>query len=248
MPNFAAKRLVHSCAPKAMPSDVTPFPEGQRHRALGSGRAARPDGPLAPPLAGILLTGGNSRRMGFDKATMLIGGVPCAVLVARALRATVPVAVEVGPGVSGLPFVEEDPPGGGPLIALCSAVQALRLASWASFALVLACDLPLMTEAVLRPLAEWPGDCSVVPVTCGRPQPLCARWATRDLVAAAGLAREGRRSMTALLERPGVVFVDEATWPVGVEPRSLQDADSVADLDRLGLAWEHPSAGTTGLS
>ncbi len=82
-------------------------------------------GMRAPPRSsrtamGILLTGGQSRRMGFDKASMLVGGVACAARVAAVMQAVVADAVEVGPGVSGLRAVREDPPGGGPLVAVCA--------------------------------------------------------------------------------------------------------------------------------
>ncbi len=134
---------------------------------------------LGPPVAGILLTGGTSRRMGFDKASIPIGGVPCAARVAKVLRAVVAHAVEVGPGTSGLPAVREEPPGGGPLVAVCAGARALEESGSTRPALVVACDLPLVTESVLRTLADWPGSRSVVPMIGGRPQPLCARWSAR---------------------------------------------------------------------
>ncbi|MFC0083091.1 molybdenum cofactor guanylyltransferase, partial [Aciditerrimonas ferrireducens] len=74
------------------------------------------------PTAGrgaVLLTGGTSRRMGVDKATLFVGGVPLAWRVARALAAVGGPVVEVGPGaVPWLPVAREEPPGGGPLAGL----------------------------------------------------------------------------------------------------------------------------------
>ncbi|MGH9029117.1 MAG: molybdenum cofactor guanylyltransferase, partial [Acidimicrobiales bacterium] len=131
-------------------------------------------------VAGILLTGGTSRRMGFDKASMLVDGIPCAARVAAVMLRVVTDAVEVGPGVSGLPVISEEPRGGGPLVALCAGMSALEAIGPARSTLVLACDLPFVTVAVLRTLAGWPGKSSVVPVVGGRPQPLCARWSASD--------------------------------------------------------------------
>jgi molybdenum cofactor guanylyltransferase len=204
---------------------------------LGEMRDALPSG--LPP-AGILLTGGTSRRMGFDKASMLIDGVPCAARVAAVLRAVVADAVEVGPGVSGLRAVQEDPPGGGPLVGLCAGARALNEVGTVQSALVLACDLPLVTEDLLRTLADWPGNRSVVPIIDGRPQPLCARWFAEDLAAAAELVAAGRRSMRSLLERPGVDLVAEARWPGPVDRRAFSDVDTPADLQRIGLAGVGP--------
>lgn len=189
--------------------------------------------------------------MGFDKATMAIDGVPCAVRVGTLLRHVVADALEVGPGVSGLPAVQESSPGSGPLVALCGGVERLRAAGIESPTLVVACDLPLLSEAVLRTLAEWPGKCSVVPVVDGHPQPLCARWSTTDLRAAIELAATGARSMRALLDRPGVELVDEARWPGRLDRRALADVDTPADLEQLGLvrtgsAWGLARAPTGG--
>lgn len=179
--------------------------------------------------------------MGFDKASMLIDGIPCATRVAAVLQAVVADAVEVGPGVSGLPAVQEEPPGGGPLVAVCAATRALNEVGEARSALVLACDLPLVTEDLLRTLAHWPGVGSVVPIIGGRPQPLCARWSGEDLAAAADLVEAGMRSMRSLLDRPGVELVDEERWPGQMDRRAFSDVDTPADLKRLRLAPSTPS-------
>jgi len=199
------------------------------------------EGRSATPVAGILLTGGRSRRMGFDKASIAIDGVPAAVRVARVMCSVVTPVVEVGPGRSGLVTVREEPPGSGPLAAVDAGARALEGAGHDGAALVVACDLPLLTETVLRMLAEWPGDSSVVPVVAGRPQPLCARWSGADLRSTAWLVDAGERSMRALLSRPGIVFLDESGWPGSVEAGALRDADTRADLDRLGLRWRRGS-------
>lgn len=197
-----------------------------------------------PPVGGILLTGGNSRLMGFDKASMLIGGVPCAARVAATLHAVVADSFEVGPGVSGLPAVQEEPLGGGPLVAVCTGARALNQVGGSRSALVLACDLPLVTEALLRILAHWPGSRSVVPIIEGQPQPLCARWSAEDLAAAADLVEAGIRSMRSLLDRPGVELVEEERWPGEVDRRAFSDVDTPADLEGIGLAWEIPGRST----
>ncbi len=183
--------------------------------------------------------------MGFDKASMLIDGVPCAARVAAVMQAVVADAVEVGPGVSGLPAVQEEPPGGGPLVAVCAGARALNEVGGARSALVLACDLPLVTEDLLRTLAHWPGSRSVVPIIEGRPQPLCARWSAADLAAAADLAEAGTRSMRSLLDRPGIELVEEERWPGQVDRRAFSDVDTPADLKRIGLAHDARS-GSTG--
>jgi molybdopterin-guanine dinucleotide biosynthesis protein A len=141
--------------------------------------------------------------MGSDKATMVVDGVPNARRVATALHAVVHPLIEVGPGVSGLRSIVEEPPGSGPLMAIAAGRRALRMAGHTGAVVVLACDLPAVSESAIAMLAAWPGDGSVVPVVSGVPQPLFARWSAAALEAAAELAASGARSMRELLERPG---------------------------------------------
>lgn len=190
----------------------------------------------------MLLTGGASRRMGFDKASLSIEGIPNAERLARVLCQVVTPVIEVGPGTSGLAAVVEDPPGSGPLVATAAGATALHDVGHLGPSLVLACDLPLIDEAALRLLAGWPGGRSVVPVVDGYPQPLCARWSPEDLAAAADLVAAGERSMQALLARPEVILVDEADWSSTVRADAFSDVDSPADLERLGLRWSPGTA------
>ncbi len=186
-------------------------------------------------VAGALLTGGASRRMGFDKALVEIDGVPNAVRLAVVLRQVASPVVEVGPGLSGLTAVAEQPPGQGPLVATHAAGQALRAMGHSGPVLLLACDLAFITADDLAVLAAWPGPASVVPMADGRPQPLCARWSQEDLEAARLLVEAGERTMKALLRRPGVVFVDQRHWPEAEARHMFADFDTVSDLTALGL-------------
>jgi len=183
--------------------------------------------------------------MGFDKASMLVDGVPCAMRIAAVLQTATVTAIEVGPGISELRAVQDHPSGRGPLTALSIGADALRTAGHQGPALVVACDLPLLTLGVLTTLSEWPGIGSVVPVVGGWPQPLCACWSAAHLAKTGELVAAGARSMRALLEEPGVELVDEAHWPGPLDPRALADLDNPADLDGLGLTWSLPGSETS---
>ncbi len=188
-------------------------------------------------LAGLLLTGGRSRRMGFDKSTLTVEGVANCERLASLLSSVVGAAVEVGPGRSSLPAVLETDRGSGPLAALVAGTEALRRRGHHGPVVVVACDLPLLSAPALRMIARWPAEASVVPVVEGMPQPLCARWSVAGLAEAARLLASGERSMRRLLGGPGVVLLGEERWPAGVEARMLADVDSPADLARLGLRF-----------
>ncbi|MHB1911386.1 MAG: molybdenum cofactor guanylyltransferase [Acidimicrobiales bacterium] len=191
--------------------------------------------PSTPAVHGLLLTGGSSRRMGFDKASMLIDGVTCAARAAAALSAVTDVALEVGPGGSGLPTVAEAEPGLGPLVALSEGRRALLGRGATGDVLLLACDLPLVTPQALALIARHPSTSSVVPVFEGRPQPLCARWSTAHLAELDEMVEGGARSMRGLLALPGIVWLEDASWG-----NCLADVDCPTDLARLGVAWAAP--------
>jgi molybdopterin-guanine dinucleotide biosynthesis protein A len=182
-------------------------------------------------IAGILLTGGGSTRMGSDKATLRLRGSveTLARRTARLLAGLAEPCVEVGPGHSGLASVREVPPGGGPLAALAQGWTALQACDAGGPVLVVATDLPALDIETLRWLAARPEAGSVVPVVDGRPQPLCARWSASDLGAAQALVAEGQRSMRALVERCAPALVEaEGNGP-------FADADTPGAARQLGL-------------
>jgi molybdenum cofactor guanylyltransferase len=182
--------------------------------------------------AGVLLTGGTSRRMGIDKATLVLDGETFAVRAARVLAAVCDPVVEVGPAVSGLVSVTEEPRGSGPLTALVAGAAALGVRGPV---VLLACDLPFVDAPLLRLLAEWPGTATVVPVSGGRAQFACARYGSASLEAAEAALRNGAASLRSAAEVE-VEYVDEQTWRRVAPAHALDDVDTPEDLTRLGLA------------
>lgn len=174
--------------------------------------------------------------MGHDKSQLIVDGSTLAVRTAALLLSVAEPVIEVGPGRSGLPATLEEPPGEGPLAAISAGRRALRDRGYSGSALVIACDMPLLTEQLLRLLVEWESPNSVVPVVRGRPQPLCARWGQEDLDNANEFLRRGVRSLDHLSKQRGVVLLDESAWRDVATEQQFSDVDSVADLQRLGLA------------
>ena len=184
-------------------------------------------------VAGLLLTGGASRRMGTDKACLVVDGRSLAERGAAALAAVCDPVLEVGPGYSGLPAVREEPPGSGPLAAVGAGWAALSAAGHRGPVLVMAVDMPFVTSALLHLLAHRPGPATAVPRSDGRAQPLCARFASEALEQVAGLLASGERSLRALLEVVDVDWVERAEWEPVAGPDAFTDLDEPADLARL---------------
>jgi molybdopterin-guanine dinucleotide biosynthesis protein A len=188
-------------------------------------------GTAGAPIAGLLLTGGSSRRMGRDKASIVLAdGRTCAQTVAARLAEVADPVLEVGPGTSGLTAVPDDRPGAGPLAALATGWAALVDAGHSGPVLVLACDLPRVTVPLLELFARMPGDGTVVPVVAQRPQPLCARFGRASLDHCRRLVGEGRRSLMALLDATEVAWLGPEVWSEVVDEQCFADIDTPEDL------------------
>ena len=187
-------------------------------------------------VAGLLLSGGSSRRMGVDKAAIEVDGERLVDRAARLLSAVCAPVIEVGPGYTGLDSVREEPAGTGPLAAMDAGGQALRTRGHRGPALLLAVDLPLVSEELLRFLATYPGHGSVVPFVGGEPQPVCARYSGEALRRARAAVEAGERSIRALLrDLPDLQWAGPRMWGHVAAERELEDVDTPEDLRRLGL-------------
>jgi molybdopterin-guanine dinucleotide biosynthesis protein A len=187
--------------------------------------------------SGVVLTGGASTRMGRDKAFVTVRGRPMARIAAHALAAAGAAEVFCVGGdlaalrAAGLDGRPDRHPGEGPLGGL---VTGLAEAS-TPLAVVLSCDLPLITGAevdkVVAALADRPDVAAAAPVVDGRPQFLTAGY--RVAPALAGLAAafaSGERAV-----RRGAAAL---AW-VGVHGLDLDhllDADRPEDLPDTGGA------------
>ena len=182
-------------------------------------------------VGGILITGGASRRLGVDKATLVLDGEILAVRAARILRSCCEPLVEVGDGWSGLPAVREEPRGSGPLAALVAGAAALRDAG-RDGVILLGCDMPFAAP-VVGALAAEAGGVTVIPQDgAGRAQYVCARYSAEALREASALVASGATSLRALaaaLPRASVRFV------TGFDPELLADVDEPADAARIGI-------------
>lgn len=185
--------------------------------------------------AGLLLTGGASRRMGSAKAAIVTGrsadGPSLADRAAAILLATTGPVLEIGPGYSGLPHVEEDPTGAGPLAAVACGATELARRGWNGPAVVMATDMPMLEPALVTWLVGHPAPGSVVPVVGTRQQPLCARYSAADLATAVSLAQGGATAMRDLLAviEPALAGPDD--WGgAGIREEWFADVDDPGDL------------------
>jgi len=177
--------------------------------------------------AGFVLTGGNSSRMGRDKAALPLGGTTLLEHVVAAVRnagQTFPLDVTLigAPGRYGhlgVPAVEDHYERCGPLGGVCTALEI----TGADLNLVVACDMPGLTAAfcasLLAAAEAADADC-VVPETNDGLHPLCAVYDRRVLPIARERISRGAFKMQEFVESLRVVkfpvaatFVENVNTP-----------------------------------
>src|SRR5437773_12522 len=128
--------------------------------------------PAAEPLSGAILVGGQSRRMGTDKALLEFEGEPLVVRLARSLAAVCDEVLLVGGDparFAGLLLSVRCVPDGaqdaGPLGGILGALQAARHDA----CLVVGCDMPFVTAEIVGGMAAQPRDYHVLAYSLQEP-------------------------------------------------------------------------------
>lgn len=211
-----------------------------------------PDGtegtPAQPAWTGILLAGGESRRMGAEKPLQKVGGIALIESVAAAVAPCVVEMVVVTNrpelyGYLGLRIVPDMQPGRGPLAGIQSGLRDVIGRGSGLAALVVAVDYPFLQTSLLeRILRSSPEKDVVAPRIEGRLHPLCARWASRTLGAVEEALRRGELSVHALIDRLDTATLSEEQLGGPETSRAFFNVNTPDDLRRAEamLAQAHP--------
>ena len=141
-------------------------------------------------ISAVLFAGGESRRMGQDKATLVFHGKSLWEIQLDLLRKLRPREIFLSARSdpvwrpADVHFVPDQAPSRGPLGGLAATLSRIRT----DHLLALAIDMPLMTEDFLRSLCEViKPACGAVPMIGDRAEPLAAIYpkdADSDVIAA----------------------------------------------------------------
>jgi molybdopterin-guanine dinucleotide biosynthesis protein A len=192
---------------------------------------------MTAPLFGLVLAGGASTRMQRDKAVLQYHG-----------KSQLEWAFELASGVCAATFVSVRPdqredatrarfpqivdrqPGAGPIAGIAAALESHPKAAW----LVLACDLPLLTGAVLERLIAGrdPQRLATAFLSAhdGLPEPLCAIWepSARDAVLA--YVASGKQCPRKFLINADAKLLELP------DPRALDNVNTVAEFETARAA------------
>jgi|Deesub1362A_J573_1020465.scaffolds.fasta_scaffold03040_4 molybdopterin-guanine dinucleotide biosynthesis protein A len=168
-------------------------------------------GQAPQPPTGVVLAGGPGRRLGGDKPLRRVAGRRLIDLALESVGRVCPrVVVSTGQvePLAELPveLIADRWPGQGPL----AAVTTVLMDSGAEAVLVLAVDLPLVAEELLRRLAFGrDGALARAPLGPRGPEPLVAYYHRRCLPAAQRLLARGERRLRMLLKEVDTDFVSQ---------------------------------------
>jgi molybdopterin-guanine dinucleotide biosynthesis protein A len=195
-----------------------------------------------PPadLAAFILAGGQSTRMGADKALVVFRGqslLDHALVLARALTSKVSIVGDRSRSAFA-PVVEDLYPNRGPL----GGIHAALTASVSELNLVLAVDTPFLTSALLRFLVEQARASAAVvtvPRVAGGFQPLCAVYRRPFREAAEAALRQGRNKIDPLFAAlPLRVLEAEELTRFEFLPQMFDNLNTPEDLERAARRRE----------
>ncbi len=178
----------------------------------------------------IILAGGDSRRMGRDKAmmpfsehtliqsviTIMQGLFPATILSVRAHRQEI-----------DLPQVCDMHENGGPLTGLVTTLGRITT----PWAFVVACDMPFISPELVLQLSEQRAQYqAVVPVVDGHLQPMAAFYSVSAIAVMRATLALGDKSLSGAIRNLNVSYVDE-TRMLSSEAalRSFIDLDTPQD-------------------
>lgn len=188
---------------------------------------------------GLVLAGGASKRMQRDKAALQYQGktqLQRAFELARGHVEKVFVSVRADqtsdPARAHLPMIVDSVAGSGPIVGIRSALAAHPEAAW----LVLACDLPFLSDAAIEELLRRRDPSALVTAYKsahdGLPEPLCAIWEPAAARVLAEYQAAGSDCPRKFLIRHGAHLLDLP------DPRALDNVNTPEEHSQALAALE----------
>ncbi|MHB1117002.1 molybdenum cofactor guanylyltransferase [Sideroxydans sp.] len=179
----------------------------------------------------LILAGGDSSRMGQDKAGLLLEGTTLlqrATVTMQQIFPKVIVSVRQPRAEVLLPQVCDAEADGGPLAGLVAGLAQVET----PWMFAVACDMPFIQPAVIERMAELRGEHqAVVPLIGGHPQPLFAFYSKAALDTLREMQAAGEKRVRAVLQQLDVRYVNEAALrDYDPQFRSFFDLDTPQDL------------------
>lgn len=181
----------------------------------------------------VILAGGESKRMGQDKASLRFGHdslLNLAIHHMKPLFNTLVVSVREPREHLLFPQLCDRGSDHGPIAGIATALERVDT----SWVLAIACDMPFISaDMIVSMAAKRDGQDAVVPCADGHLQPLAAFYSKSCLPAMQAQMHEGRRSLQALIAKVNASIVSEKELRTfDSELLSFMDLDTQTDVIR----------------
>jgi len=182
----------------------------------------------------VVLTGGESKRMGADKAGVMLAGK---TLLEHVLARVEPLFSEILISVReqradmAYPQIVDDVDERGPMVGIKAALEQVKT----DWVFVIACDMPFVSTGLIQYLAELRSQHdAVVPFVYDRPQPLFGFYHKTCLPLMQARMKQGQRSMIRLLDDLDTCLLSEQQVKmIDPELKSLMSLDSLEDVKNV---------------
>jgi molybdenum cofactor guanylyltransferase len=196
-------------------------------------------------ISSLILAGGESRRMGKDKALLEIDGVPLLKKIHGIAAAGTDQVYVIASPRPGFPvdwqYLPEANPGQGPLIAFAAGLERVD----GDWVLLLACDLPYLKIAAVQRWCQELGNVPEGAIAYLAPHPkgweaLCGFYRPRCLPSLKNWIAQGERSFQPWLAQEIVAPMIETDQRFFVNWNRPEDLPEIPDLGALQKA-DNPS-------
>ena len=198
----------------------------------------------AIPFTGHVLAGGQSARMGRDKALIEIGGRPLIQSAVSLLKTLTDRVVILGHAERydflGVPVLPDLAPSRGPLSAIHTGLER----SGTDVNLFLACDMPLMQGAFLKLLVERASlaDAVLMRLDDGSLEPLCAVYNRSCLpVVKTNYGRQRFKLSDLFCELRTHYLAETDLQDLGLDRRIFTNLNTPRDLENPGCLRQRES-------
>lgn len=186
---------------------------------------------MSADIEAVILTGGASRRMGTDKASLNINGVPQAERMVGALTNSGYSVTVIGRApIEGAQFIQDASEFPGPLVAL-SAFQPKS-----EKVMILSCDIPYFESEIVEFLDQCLGedfDAAIPEIGC-RLQPLLGLYRVQCFAMLNRLVASGERKMMSWVDSLQMqVITEKEITSAGIDLQSLRSVNTPEELLQL---------------
>ncbi len=193
-----------------------------------------------PQLTGLVLVGGQSRRMGRDKAFLELDGKPLIqIIIERMVQACAEVLIvsaDVAPYADlDVPIVTDRFRGVGVLGGLHAGLEAASH----QLALVVGCDMPFLKPELLRAFGDWAQGYDVTLLRRGEyVEPLHGAYRRTCLPAIEDAIRDGERRIVSFFPHVRVRYVTpEEIAPLDPDMLSFLNVNTPAEWRTVQAIW-----------